>query len=358
MSVRKIRDRWWVDFRHRFVRYRKKSPLNTKAGAEEYEAVLRGALGRGEDIDARPDPAPRPVTLAAFATEWFETYVKVNNKPSEVESKDGILRAHLLPALGAIALGEVDASAIERFKGAQLRAGLSPKTINNQLTVLNRCLKCAVEWSRLPHAPRVKWLRPMRPEIRFLRADEAERLAAVGVPMVVVALRTGLRVGELLGLRWRDVDLDARELTVARSIVRDVVGTPKSNRARRIPLSSDVVAALGAARARGRDDDPVFARADGRPLRRNQANWILGRACHAAGVVPIGWHGLRHTFASLALARTGQIRAVQDILGHSTVLMTERYAHVTPDLLRSVVDIAAAPRCPADLGQPAGTAAR
>src|SRR5260370_27319321 len=106
MAVRKLKGSYWVDFRHRGCRYRKRSRLNSQAGAKEDEATLRGRLVRGEALDTR-DAVRRDPTFSEFAAHWFDTYVRTNNKPSEVYAKQGILRRFLIPIFGSKRLSQV-----------------------------------------------------------------------------------------------------------------------------------------------------------------------------------------------------------------------------------------------------------
>jgi integrase len=127
-------------------------------------------------------------------------------KHAEVISKRKILRVHLVPAFGDLRLDQVGLAEIEGYKAGKLTAGLAKKTINNHLTVLRKLLSTAVEWRLLSMAPPIKWLRAPAGEFDFLTFDEADRLIAGAEDewraMIVIALRTDLRHGELIGLRW------------------------------------------------------------------------------------------------------------------------------------------------------------
>lgn len=363
MSVRKIRNSWWVDFRHTGERHRKRSPLNSRHGAEDYELTLRSRLNRGEPIDGPDVEQPRVPTFAEFAVEWFETYVKANNKPSEVSMKRSILTCHLLPAFGGSPLDSVTTRAIERYKKDKLQAQLSPKTINNQLTVLHKLLATAVEWERLSWAPIVRWLRYTRPPIRFLSRDEVARLLAAPTDpeiamMLRLALATGMRLGEILGLQWSSIDLASSRVIVERSLVNGVLGTPKNSRVRTIPLMPALRAGLDRFRRREDRGDSgyVFTKPDGSPLTAYLAIWRLHRVCDGAGLPFAGWHALRHTFATTLAAKGAPLRAVQELLGHSTIAMTERYTHVSGDQLRDAVALLVEPmpgHATQKVGQPA-----
>jgi len=340
MSTRRFYDSWWVDFRMNHTRYRIRSPENSQAGAKTYEAVLRKRLAAGEPLNPAPPPPPAP-TFAEFSCQWFETYVKTNNKPSVQDSEARALRIHLAPFFGRFRIDKIESFHIEQYKAKKLAVGLKAKTINNHLGILMKCLTSAVEWNRCAKIPRAKRLRTPPPPFKFLTREEIERLLMAWKSpewrtMALLALHTGLRLGELFGLRWQDVDFANRQLTVRQSIVSGVVGVPKNYRERTIPLTNDVVVALSALPRRG---DLVLTRKNGEALSRGMAQNAIKHACRRAGIRQIGWHALRHTFASHLAAASTPITSVQALLGHSSITMTMRYTHVLPSALRDAVRI-------------------
>lgn len=343
----KIVDAWFVDVKFRSLdgraqRIRKFSPVQTKRGAEQYEQQLRQSLVDGTYGKPEEEEVPREIpTLGAFAKEFIDTYATANNKPSEVQSKRTILKWHLVPEMGSLKLNEIGQRKIENYKARKLASGLSPKTVNNHLTVLRRLLSLAVEWEQLDHLPPFKWLKVPDPEFDFLDFEEAGRLVAgadeAWRPMILVGLKAGLRLGELIGLRWEDVDLVAGRLMVRRAVARGIIGTPKSGRSREIPTSDELLRALkGHRHLRG---ELVFCDADGRLLTKEECKHPLWRACKRAGLRLLGWHALRHTFASHLVMRGAPIKAVQEMLGHATIEMTMRYSHLSPDVRRDAVGL-------------------
>jgi len=188
--------------------------------------------------------------------------------------------------------------------------------------------------------PEIEWLKAPKPEFDFLDYGEAQRLIdgadEAWRPMITVAIKTGLRLGELLALRWReDVDLVKGQIVVRRSVTRRVVTTPKSGKKREVDLGDEAIAALK--RARHLKGELVFCGADGRMLGKNEVKWPLWRACRRAGLRQIGWHVLRHTYASHLAMRGAPLKAIQELLGHATIEMTMRYSHLSPGVRRDVV---------------------
>jgi integrase len=317
--------------------------------------VLRAAKTRAEglaierqirtELAAGHNPNAKAPSFDDFAKDFLDVYAKTHNKPSEVGSKRTIIDQHLSPVFGWMKLDAISVEAIERFKAEQIARGYSAKSVNNHLTVLRKMLATAVEWSKLGSMPSVRWLKTAPPSFRFLDFAEADRLLEAARKhleptwgaMVILGLKSGLRLGELLSLRWDAVDLQAGRLTVRVATARGIEGTPKSNKHREVPLSAATVALLKRLDTRllGRH---VFA-VDGRAPTKGEAKWPLWRACRLSGLDRIGWHVLRHTFASHLVMRGVQLRAVQELLGHATITMTMRYAHLSPEVGRSAVEL-------------------
>jgi integrase len=156
------------------------------------------STGKEEETEKR-EPSP---TLANFCKEFVDVYAVTNNKPSGVEAKRIICNSHLAPAFGSRRLDQIGVQDIEAFKAAKLNDGYAPKTVNNFLAGLRKLLTVAVDWQKLEAVPRVQWLKVPDPEFDIFTFEEADRLMAVATgewkAMIVVGLRTGLRIGELL----------------------------------------------------------------------------------------------------------------------------------------------------------------
>ncbi|MFC1482272.1 tyrosine-type recombinase/integrase [Myxococcota bacterium] len=345
MTVRRRKDRkgtYVVDVKIRLAdgsveRVRRTSPVQTRRGAEQFERQIREEI-----LNPTPEVEQKEVpTLNAFADEFIETYAETNNKPSEVESKRSILNIHLTPILGRLRLDRIGLREIEKYKSRKLKEGLAKKTVNNHLTVLRRLLAVAVEWELISHVPQIKWLKAPKPDFDFLTFEEAEQLLEGAEVewwcMIFTALRTGLRLGELLALRWEDIDLPGGRLIVRQAVARGIVGTPKSHRPREVPLSDKTVQALR--EHRHLKGELVFSQPDGTMLTRNMVKHPLWRACKAAELRPIGWHVARHSYASHLVMLGVPLKHVQEYLGHATIEMTMRYAHLSPEAKREGVQL-------------------
>jgi integrase len=354
-----IRKSWWVDFRANHTRYRKRSPGNSRAGALEYEAMLRQKLARGESIDGVSDAAEQNPTFGQFAWRWFDQYVVPNNKPSEQKTKRYILRSSLVPFFGKMPVRKITMQHIEQYKAHTLKEDVSRKTINNRLTVFRKCMTTTYEWLELPGTPpKVVWLKCPPRAMDYLSPDECELLLAhadgVIREMLLTALRTGMRQGELKGLQWSSIDWQNRSITVRDSLCdyTKKLGSTKGNRARHIPMDIDVYEMLS---KRKKSTGYVFLDADDQPFNCFRLSGRLAKVCKKAGLRRIGWHTLRHSFASHLVMRGVPMTAVQMLMGHSVITTTMKYAHLAPSTLRSAIDMLN-PRTMvgADFGRPVG----
>jgi len=350
MPVRKIDGVWYVDVRWRGRRYRKKSPANHQAGAQSYELRVRQQLESSGFLPASVrSTSPQAAngnddTFAACAHEWFSTYVQATLRPSTRKGYEVALRRHLLPALGHLPLRSITPGEIETFKVAQRSGGRHPKTINSWLSVLRTCLTFALDCGRIETIPRIRWLKVPPSPFDHLNPSESLRLLASATEepyrfMIHVALRTGMRLGELLALRWDCIDLEQRLVLVRKSRTRGQgseisENAPKNNRIRYIPIALDLLHEL----AQRKSEGYLFADFFNRPLTQSSATKALYRALRAAGLRRIGWHSLRHSFATQLTNQGAPLHAVQGYMGHATMQMTLRYSHFAPAAFRSSID--------------------
>ncbi len=339
MPQRKIGKTWWVDITHNKKRYRKKSPLNSKAGAQAFEATLRKKLAEGavlEDVERRAEHSQLFETFAWF---WFRTHVKVHSKPSTIAKARSVLTHKLIPFFGATQLNKISTLQVEKYKAKIASTGMSNKTINNELSVLNKCLQDAKLWLGLDSVPNVVRLKTRPSSYDFLNEGESslllEQLSGVWFEIVYVALKTGLRRGELQGLRWQDVNLEAKTLTVQHSwcSVKYALLSPKGNTTRTIPLADDVVAIL---RAREQREGIVFS-VNGFVFQPVTLGQQLAQACERAGIRKITCHVLRHSYASQLALNGAPIAMIQILLGHTDIKITMRYAHLSQESVNDAV---------------------
>ena len=331
MVARKIGKSWYVDFRWHGRRIRKRPPLNTKAAAQEFERQLRHRLLYGEPLQASA------ITFAEFAADWVDGHCTAHNRPGEVARKRSALR-RLLPFFGAKRLQEIRVYDIERFTSKLINEGLRPGSVNSNLTVLSAALSAAVRWELIRTRPKVRLL-PIDPvPVRWLTSEESAALVAAAPQrqtLLLCALRTGMRRGELQGLKWDDIDLGAGVLRVNRTRGRSGDGPTKSGKARAIPITPDLLAALRAHRhLRGAY---VFCRDDGKPLNEHDMRQTIHAARDAVGLGKLGWHTLRHSFACQLCLAGCNLRSLQLLLGHAKLSTTQRYLFLTQQNLQNEI---------------------
>lgn len=325
-------------------------------GATQAEVLLKLNAATHSMRRGVPVPLERQ-TFGAFVEKWLEAVGPSLREPT-VRRYSSLL-AHAVRTLGRISLARLTPADLQRLYDDRRKAGAAPRTILHVHRVIHRALRDAERWGDV--ARNVSGLvdppRASRAQFRTLTADEArqlmrtvegDRLEAV----VVVALTTGMRMGEILGLTWRALDLDAGAVRVQASLQQTTGGLvlvePKTARSRRqIEIESRVVAALRRHRAvqlqerlgagpvwSERDfvfTTPIGGPIDGRELLRAWFRPLLARA----GLPPIRFHDLRHSYASIALARGLHPKVVQEAMGHSTIAVTmDLYSHVVPSLQR------------------------
>jgi len=366
-----VLQRWSVDVQiqlpgRTLQRVREFSPVNTRRGAEQFERQLRQSLLDGSyGKEAEPTPT---TSFESFSKVFIED-AKNHNKPSTIANKEQHLKCHLLPFFGSMALSEIKLADIERFKSTMLakksesrkrrddstkqakrrRYGndpkeLSRKSVNNSLGILSKFLHLAVEHEVISHAPKVHFFKGKNLKIDFLSFEESKRALASIDPefrhALLLGLHAGLRIGEIIGLRWQDIDWSSNNLTVQQTIWKNQIGTPKGGRTRSISMTAKLSQALKDARhLRG---EYVLCTAEGGHFQPGSLKWPLKRALLKAGVTrppgqSITWHTLRHTYASHLTMKGASLKVVQELLGHSTIEMTMRYAHLSPESKQQAV---------------------
>ena len=319
-------------------RIRKKAAVQTSKDARLEEIELRRQVFEG----IYGIPVAKEKNFGEFATEFMTDHVNPGNKPSELAAKNSILRLHLLPFFGNMLLKEIEGTSINRFTKRQVEKGLSNKTVNNQLILLRTILGCALDADNIAKLPKIRKLKVPEAKIEFLSEDEASRLLIQAgqdsewLAAISVALHCGLRLGELIALKWEDVDLQAGKLWVQRSDWQGHVGLPKSGKTRIIPLNDQVCQALR--KHRHLRSEWIFTRPDGTRRNKDDFATALSRIRKRAGLRSFKWHLLRHTFASRLVSLGSHLRIVQELLGHASINMTLRYAHLSDADTRKAVD--------------------
>lgn len=294
---------------------------------------------------------PGRLTVADHLRQWLEGYVKTNCSQRTLDGYQSIIERHLVPSLGHVQLKNLHPQTIQAYYG---KAGetLSKQTVHHQHRVLSQSLKYAVRQGYLgrnpaelvdPPSPGNKPMRTLAPGEVELLLEEAQ--GSYNYPVIYTALSTGLRQAELLGLRWRDIDLDMLSISVSQVLYKrkgvcEFKEPKTSHSRRRVAMTPKLAAFLREYRA-GREslfwqlgqlltlDSLVFCSAEGKPLDPCVLSHDFARIAKRAGLKGVHFHSLRHSFASLMLMRGAKPKVISEALGHSSVAFTlDIYAHL------------------------------
>ena len=311
-----------------------------------YMASLHGAL----------NVQPSRLTVAQYLSHWLENVARPRVRSSTYALYEGLIRLHVNPRIGGLQLSKLTATHIEALYAELAHDGVSAR--NRQLVHarLYTALKKAVRLKLIPHNVCVDVDRPVAPKkefpvlnpeqaSQFLTAAREDRLFA----LYVVAVATGLRQGELLGLWWEDIDFERGTLSV-RSQLQEVAGDlarvePKTKESRRkVALPAAAVAALRSHRERmrleGLSTPWVFCTTSGGPIRKsNLRRRSFERVLKRSGLPHMRFHDLRHTAATLLLNEDVHPKVVQERLGHARIQITlDIYSHVLPSMQKEAAD--------------------
>ncbi len=317
-------------------------------------AEAMGDVARGIVFD------DKNLTVGQYLDRFLEDVQRGSVRESTYSRDKYLLANHVKPALGRVKLRNLSAMHLQRLYRDKLDAGLSPATVQKMHHIIHKALSQAVRWDLIARNPSdaAKAPTPSTEEMRPLSAAEARRLldAAKGdrlEALYVLAVHTGMRRGELLGLKWSDVDLEGGAVSVRRTLTRTgngkglALGDPKTKRSRRtVRLTREAAEALGGHLARQlrhieeagdhyRDEGLVFATEAGTPINpSNLRQRSFAPLLQRAGLPPsVRFHDLRHTTATLLLSRGVHPKFVQELLGHASVAITlDTYSHAVPGM--------------------------
>ena len=334
---------------------------------ETGKAIYKNVLGRSqaevkeklkqaiEETQALDVTKAGKYTVGEWMEVWFQDYAKIKVRPSSHQTYQGYIHNHIRPNIGDIPLEKLTSLDLQKFykkllvQGRVDRVeakgqpkGLSAKTVRNIHQILSSALKLAQEQRLILTNPAEGCALP-RVEHQEMKTLTTVQLASFfrearesGVfELYYLELATGLRRGELLGLKWEDVDLERGDLRVRRQVSRingEVVEAPlkTKNAYRTLPLAEDTVSVLREQRKKVGNSPWVFPSPDGGPISPDSVLHMLHRVLKRAGLPKVRFHDLRHTFATLALQNGVDVKTVSGMLGHFSAGFTlDTYAHIT-----------------------------
>src|SRR3954468_11277275 len=306
------------------------------------EAWLRKTL-----VEAAAGTLPGMVRTGATVADVCDEYLRYieqdrQRKPSTLRDYDSIFRNHVLPHLGTIHLEDLTPDRVERWAAHEIDPNrqMANRTREKTITVFHGVMERARKLYRLPSNPVADVEKPRtaaRTEIQVFSPEEVMALvraadSAQDAAIFLTAAFTGLRQGELVALHWRDVDFSGSAIRVRSSFAGGALTTPKSGKVRSVPMAPEVASALAKLADRSRwtgDDDLVFVGVLGSYLDGSAVRRRYDVAVKAAGIRPLRFHDLRHTFGTRMIAKA-DIRRVQEWMGHADVQTTMKYLHYVP----------------------------
>jgi integrase len=343
--------RWWEEVYgadNKLQRIRRSQVLGLVSEistVREARQMLSDLLRKVNSGDYRPQSA---WTFGRFVEERWKPDTFPTLKFSSKQFYNNMLNAHLIPTFGDTQLRLITRASVQSFISAKTQSDLSWKTVKLIRTAFGTIIEAAVMQDLLTDNPVRKTKLPRRGPIVEKTPIEPERLKkliqALPQPSHSIALllaSTGMRIGELLALRWRDVDLKAGKVQIRQTVYEGVLDDPKTKRSRRtIPLGKQGIAILARYSASGADPEAlVFATGKGTPLsRRNLLNRQFKPTCERLGLRGVSWHWLRHATATLSNSAGTPLGTIQELLGHSSSQLTrEVYLEAVPSDMKNAV---------------------
>jgi integrase len=336
----------------------------TKKEAEKRMHELAHQLETGQYIESSE------LTVKSFLLKWLEDYCENNLAPSTLESYEMIIKTHLIPALGALKLEDLEPMHIKSYQTHKLKSGrkdgkkggLSKRTVQYHHRVLSKALKHAVRWRIIDSNPcdYIDAPSPERPEIQAMTNEQVKQLLNTSddwvYDFIYIAVFTGMRRGEILALRWKDIDFTEKIIQVKQSVTKQtgkglVFRKPKTNSSiRPINIDDNVIKILKRRRKRMKENklrlgkfynneyNLVFSEGDGSPILPRRATRRFNSAAKKVGLDNFRLHDLRHTHATLMLKAGVHPKIVQERLGHSSISQTlDTYSHVIPSMQKEAV---------------------
>lgn len=323
---------WWMRFTHKGKQVRKPTNVTDKKLAEKIHHKVMTQLAEGQWLD-KLEGADK--TFKELAEKYINEYAKINKRSWQKDQER--LNNHLIPFFGEMIVTEISPKVISAYKGHRYKKDIAPATINRELTIMKHMYTMAVkewEWCRDNPVKRVRMEKEGPSRDRWLTYEEEKRLLdacpAWLKEIVTFALNTGMRQGEILGLRWKDVNL------ISGIVILDMT---KNGDRRSIPLNRIAWDMLKQkSRVRYLASDYVFTNDAGKRMDGGNLRTDYMKALKKAKIEAFTFHDLRHTFATRLVHRGIDLYKVQKLLGHRDNKTTQRYAHHYPESLRDGVD--------------------
>lgn len=335
--VRKRGDTWYAYWRDQRGKQRSKAVSPRKKDAEAYLVEVQKEVNENTYRDIKK------IAFSTFAKLWLSDYAAIHVKPSTLSVYTYIINSSFSAAFEDMNLSSIDNAIIQRYISERTREGRASATVKKELTLLKTMLGTAVEWGYLKTNPAAKAKPPKdtRQEMDFLTPNEVKlflsQLDDEWRPFFMTAVFTGMRLGEIIGLKWSDIDWNSSTIHVQRSVWNGTfLDTKSKNSNRVIGMTPKLAEELIRHRTKQCHIDCklVFCNDEGNVLdAHNIRKRVFYPALEKAGLRRIRIHDLRHTFASLLINQGENLKYVQHQLGHASITTTvDRYGHLMPDI--------------------------
>ena len=326
MSIYLKKGNYYIDY-YVYGRRKREKIGQSKQLAKNVLRKRKLAIAENRFLDVKKK---HKMKFEEFADMYFELYSKPNKK--SWKSADKVNIKNLKSFFSGRCLYEINPVLVEKYKIKRAKQ-VSPATVNRELACIKHIFTKAIEWGKADLNPvrKVKLFRENNKRLRYLEKEEIKRLLSNCSghlkPIITIALNTGMRKGEILGLKWQDIDIQ-------KGIVY-LLNTKNSER-REIPMNKLVRDAL--VKVPKHPESPfVFCNKDGKPYGTIQTSFFT--ACRKADIINFRFHDLRHTFASHLVMSGVDLNTVRELMGHKSLEMTLRYSHLSPDHKGRAVDI-------------------
>ena len=330
MAVYQRGDNWYIDLRFKGQRIRESIGHSNK-NAQKVIDKKKTEIIENKYLDIREEP--ELIGFHEFAVEYLEL-TKPNKKQSSWSRELSVMR-RLDNRFGNKIFQQITTDEIERYKSKRLKDGVMPATINRELALLKTMFTKAQKWNRVNFNPAkdVKLLDGEVERVRYLMPEEVQKLLSncngFIRPIVLVALNTGMRKGEILDLKWENINFDLGIISIMK--------TNTKNKVRKdIPMNEIVKATINGIEKKGQY---VFCNGDGKPFQNSGVRKSFEKAVRESKIEDFRFHDLRHTFASNLVMGGVDIMTVKELMGHKDLKMTLRYSHLSPTFKAKAVNV-------------------
>ncbi|WP_075980811.1 site-specific integrase [Bacillus massilinigeriensis] len=368
-SIKKVGDTWQVRYDAGkdpvtgARKQRKKGGFKTKKEAQKFLSEQLNEINKGTYFE------PKDITFSEFLDYWLDNHAKLNTAPKTIEGYSYIINLHLKPSLGNIKIAQLNPSHLQQYYTEKLangringEGGLSAQSVKHQHRVISKSLRDAVKWQFLARnvaeavsPPKVKKVEMQTWDDKQIKTFLEAAKTSVYYSIYLTTIYTGMRRGEVLGLRWQDVDWENKIIYVRQTLqpLRGVGLTfkePKSGKSRSISITSNIIAELRKINEQqfiykeqfGSEYhalDLVFAQKNGKPIQSPEMARDYRKVVKSTNLPYIRFHDLRHTHATLLFQQGIHPKVVSERLGHSTIGITmDTYTHVLPNMQKEAAD--------------------